>query len=84
MKFGGIHLMGLPRPWTSESEHALLSDALDLAELSDQCGFDYVWGTEHRFLEEYSHSAAPEMFLAACSQRTRKCAAGAWNYPNAA
>jgi len=71
MKFGGIHLLGLPRPWTSESEHALLSDALDLAELSDQCGFDYVWGTEHHFLEEYSHSAAPEMFLAACSQRTR-------------
>ncbi len=71
MKFGGIHLMGLPRPWTNESEHNLLSNALDLAELSDQCGFDYVWGTEHHFLEEYSHSAAPEMFLAACSQRTK-------------
>jgi alkanesulfonate monooxygenase SsuD/methylene tetrahydromethanopterin reductase-like flavin-dependent oxidoreductase (luciferase family) len=71
MKFGGIHLMGLPRPWTSESERLLLSDALDLAELSDQSGFDYVWGTEHHFLEEYSHSSAPEMFLAACSQRTK-------------
>jgi alkanesulfonate monooxygenase SsuD/methylene tetrahydromethanopterin reductase-like flavin-dependent oxidoreductase (luciferase family) len=63
--------MGLPRPWTSESEHTLLSSALDLAELSDQCGFDYVWGTEHHFLEEYSHSSAPEIFLAACSQRTK-------------
>ncbi len=71
MKFGGIHLMQLPRPWTSESDHMLLNNALDLAELSDQCGFDYVWGTEHHFLEEYSHSAAPEMFLAACSQRTK-------------
>lgn len=36
MKFGGIHLMGLPRPWTSESERTLLNDALDIAELSDQ------------------------------------------------
>ena len=65
MKFGGIHLMGLPRPWNSESEHTLLSDALDLAELSDQCGFDYVWGTEHHFLEEYSHSSR----LRKCSSR---------------
>lgn len=71
MKFGGIHLMGLPRPWTSESERTLLSNALDIAELSDQCGFDYVWATEHHFLEEYSHASAPEIFLAACSQRTK-------------
>ena len=71
MKFGGIHLMGLPRPWTSESERTLLNDALDIAELSDQCGFDYVWATEHHFLEEYSHASAPEIFLAACSQRTK-------------
>ena len=71
MKFGGIHLMQLPRPWTSEADHTLLNHALDLAELSDQCGFDYVWGTEHHFLEEYSHSSSPEIFLAACSQRTK-------------
>lgn len=71
MKFGGIHLMQLPKPWTNESERTLLNNALELAELADQSGLDYVWGTEHHFLEEYSHSAAPEMFLAACSQRTR-------------
>jgi alkanesulfonate monooxygenase SsuD/methylene tetrahydromethanopterin reductase-like flavin-dependent oxidoreductase (luciferase family) len=71
MKFGGIHLMQLPRPWTSESEHTLLNDALDLVELSDKSGFDYVWATEHHFLEEYSHASAPELFLAACSQRTK-------------
>ena len=71
MKFGGIHIMQMPRPWTSESDRALFDNAIDLAELADQCGLDYVWGTEHHFLEEYSHSAAPEMFLAACSQRTK-------------
>ncbi|MGD0956564.1 MAG: LLM class flavin-dependent oxidoreductase [Candidatus Acidiferrales bacterium] len=63
--------MQLPKPWTNESERTLLNNALELAELADQSGLDYVWGTEHHFLEEYSHSAAPEMFLAACSQRTR-------------
>src|SRR5271155_4395810 len=76
MKFGGIHLMGLPRPWTSESERTLLNNALDIAELSDQCGFDYVWATEHHFLEEYSHASAPEIFLAACSQRTKNIRLG--------
>ena len=34
-------------------------------------GIDYVWEVEHHFLEEYSHSSAPEVFLAAVSQRTK-------------
>jgi len=71
MKFGGIHLMQLPRPWTSESDRLLLDEALAIGELSDACGFDYVWATEHHFLEEYSHASAPEIFLAALSQRTK-------------
>jgi len=29
------------------------------------------WLTEHHFLEEYCHSTAPEIFLAAASQRTK-------------
>jgi alkanesulfonate monooxygenase SsuD/methylene tetrahydromethanopterin reductase-like flavin-dependent oxidoreductase (luciferase family) len=71
MKFGGIHIMQLPRPWGAESERTLLNDALDIAELSDKSGFDYVWATEHHFLEEYSHASSPELFLAAASQRTK-------------
>jgi alkanesulfonate monooxygenase SsuD/methylene tetrahydromethanopterin reductase-like flavin-dependent oxidoreductase (luciferase family) len=31
---------------------------------------------EHHFLEEYSHSSAPEVFLAAASQRTRRIRLG--------
>jgi alkanesulfonate monooxygenase SsuD/methylene tetrahydromethanopterin reductase-like flavin-dependent oxidoreductase (luciferase family) len=76
MKFGSSFLMQLPRPWNSESEHSMLRNALDQAELVDRCGFDYVWSTEHHFLEEYSHSSAPEIFLAACSQRTRNVRLG--------
>lgn len=76
MKFGSLFLMQVPRPWNSESEHKMLSNALDQAEFLDRCGFDYVWSTEHHFLEEYSHSSTPELFLAACSQRTRNVRLG--------
>ncbi len=76
MKFGGFYEHQLPRPWTSESEHTLLKHALEQVELSDRSGFDYIWATEHHFLEEYAHSSAPEVFLAACSQRTKNVRIG--------
>src|SRR4051794_12469860 len=71
MRFGIFYEHQLPRPWEPESEARLLNDALDQVELADRVGFDYVWEVEHHFLEEYSHSSAPEVFLAAASQRTK-------------
>ena len=76
MKFGGFYELQLPRPWARDSEHTLLKNALEQAVLSDQCGYDYVWATEHHFLEEYAHSSAPEVFLAAVSQRTKNIRIG--------
>ncbi len=76
MKFGCFYELQLPRPWTADSEHKLIKNALDEAELADQLGFDYVWATEHHFLEEYAHSSAPEVFLAAVSQRTKNVRIG--------
>lgn len=76
MKFGGFYEHQLPRPWARDSEHTLLKNALEQAVLSDQCGYDYVWATEHHFLEEYAHSSAPEVFLAAVSQRTKNIRIG--------
>ena len=70
MRFGIFYEHQLPRPWEPDSEQRLYADALDQVELADRMGFDYVWEVEHHFLEEYSHSAAPEVFLAAASQRT--------------
>jgi alkanesulfonate monooxygenase SsuD/methylene tetrahydromethanopterin reductase-like flavin-dependent oxidoreductase (luciferase family) len=70
VKFGIFYELQLPRPWTAESEHTLLKDALDEIELADRMGYDYAWEVEHHFLEEYSHSSAPEVFLGAASQRT--------------
>ena len=71
MKFGIFYEHQLPRPWDDGSEQRLFQDALDQVELADRLGIDYAWEVEHHFLEEYSHSSAPEVFLAAASQRTR-------------
>jgi len=76
MRFGIFYEHQLPRPWEQGSEHRLLKDALDQIELADRLGYDYVWEVEHHFLEEYSHSSAPEVFLAAASQRTRRIRIG--------
>jgi alkanesulfonate monooxygenase SsuD/methylene tetrahydromethanopterin reductase-like flavin-dependent oxidoreductase (luciferase family) len=76
MKFGGFYELQLPRPWAGGSEHTLIKNALDQVELSDKVGFDYIWATEHHFLEEYAHSSAPEVFLAAASQRTKNVRIG--------
>ncbi len=89
MKFGIFYEHQLPRPWAPGDEHRLLKDALEQVELADRLGIDYVWLVEHHFLEEYSHSSAPEVFLAAASQRTSRIRLGhgivqlppAYNHP---
>jgi alkanesulfonate monooxygenase SsuD/methylene tetrahydromethanopterin reductase-like flavin-dependent oxidoreductase (luciferase family) len=89
VRFGIFYEHQLPRPWAPDAEHRLLKDALEQVELADRLGVDYVWAVEHHFLEEYSHSSAPEVFLAAASQRTSRIRLGhgivqlppAYNHP---
>lgn len=76
MRFGLFYEHQHPRPWADGSEETLLNDALEQIELADRVGFDYVWEVEHHFLEEYSHSSAPEVFLGAASQRTKNIRLG--------
>jgi alkanesulfonate monooxygenase SsuD/methylene tetrahydromethanopterin reductase-like flavin-dependent oxidoreductase (luciferase family) len=76
MKFGIFYEHQIPRPWTRESEYRLFQDSLDQIALADGLGFDYAWEVEHHFLEEYSHSSAPEVFLGAASQRTKNIRLG--------
>src|SRR5262245_11366099 len=76
MRFGLFYEHQLPRPHLPGAEGKLLRDALDQVELADRLGFDVVWEVEHHFLEEYSHSSAPEVFLAAASQRTKNIRLG--------
>lgn len=76
MKFGIFYEHQLPRGWKENSEHELFKNALDQVELADRLGYDYAWEVEHHFMEEYSHSSAPEVFLAAASQRTKNIRLG--------
>jgi len=76
MKFGIFYEHQLPRPWHDGDELKLFQEALDQVELADRLGIDFAWEVEHHFLEEYSHSSAPEVFLAACSQRTKNIRLG--------
>jgi len=76
MRFGVFYPHQVPRPWDDRSEHTVLHQSLEQVELADRLGYDYVWVTEHHFLEEYSHSSAPEVFLAAASQRTERIRLG--------
>ena len=76
MKFGIFYEHQLPRPWDDGEEQKLFNDALEQVEVADRLGIDYAWEVEHHFLEEYSHSSAPEVFLAACSQRTKNIRLG--------
>src|SRR5271157_3233682 len=70
MRFGVFYELQLPRPWHKGDERNLFHQALEQVELADRLGYDYAWEVEHHFLEEYSHSSAPEVFLAAAAART--------------
>jgi len=81
MKFGLFYELQLPRPhdaddWDPDAERRIYHEMLEQVELADAVGFDYVFEVEHHFLEEYSHSSAPELMLAALSQRTQNIRLG--------
>ena len=76
MRFGVFYEMQLPKPWQPDDERRLFHEALDQVVLADRLGYDYAWEVEHHFLDEYSHSSAPEVFLAAAAARTRRIRLG--------
>lgn len=76
MRFGVFYELQLPKPWLPGDEARLFHEALDQVELADRLGFDHAWEVEHHFLDEYSHSSAPEVFLAAAASRTKQIRLG--------
>jgi alkanesulfonate monooxygenase SsuD/methylene tetrahydromethanopterin reductase-like flavin-dependent oxidoreductase (luciferase family) len=94
VKFGLFYELQLPKPadrdqWGPDAERRIYHDMLEQVALADSLGFDYVFEVEHHFLEEYSHSSAPELMMAALSQRTKRIRLGhgivltppAYNHP---
>ena len=81
MKFGLFFELQCPKPldsdqWHPGDEQKVIMEAIEQIEFADKLGFDYVFEVEHDFLEEYAHSSAPEIVLAAASQRTKNIRLG--------
>ncbi|HVY90592.1 MAG TPA: LLM class flavin-dependent oxidoreductase [Hyphomonadaceae bacterium] len=76
MRFGIFYEHQLPKPWKEGDEARLFHEALEQVVLADRLGYDYAWEVEHHFLEEYSHSSAPEVFLSACAALTKTIRVG--------
>ena len=76
MDFGMLYELQMPRPWTPGAEARLFHEAMEQIVFAESVGFTHVWFVEHHMLAEWSHSSAPEIFLAALSQRTTKIRLG--------
>ena len=64
------------KPWTDRSEYNAYWNVLELIDAAEDLGFETVWMAEHHMLPEWSHSSAPEVFLGAVSQRTKRIRLG--------
>ena len=76
MKFGVLFELSVPRPFGNGIEQTVIMNALEQIRLAEELGFDTAWAVEHHFLEEYSHSSAPELFLTAVAMQTTKIRVG--------
>jgi alkanesulfonate monooxygenase SsuD/methylene tetrahydromethanopterin reductase-like flavin-dependent oxidoreductase (luciferase family) len=75
MRFSLFFEMQISNP-TAKTEQQLFHDCVDQAVLADQVGFDGIWAVEHHGLYEYSHSSAPEIFLAYVAAKTKNITLG--------
>ena len=76
MKFGLFYQIQVPKPWSEETEAKRFWEALDQIAYAEEMGFDSVWFSEHHFRPEWSHNSAPDLTLAAVSQRTSRIRLG--------
>ncbi|MFE3449315.1 LLM class flavin-dependent oxidoreductase [Nonomuraea sp. NPDC059194] len=61
---------------TREVERQAFQNVIDQVALGDRLGFDTAWFVEHHFTRGFSHSSAPDLVLAAISQRTTRIRLG--------
>jgi alkanesulfonate monooxygenase SsuD/methylene tetrahydromethanopterin reductase-like flavin-dependent oxidoreductase (luciferase family) len=75
VKFSIFFEMQIANP-TPSAEAQLFHDCVEQAVLADELGYHAVWEVEHHGLYEYSHSSAPEVFLAYLAAKTRRIRLG--------
>ena len=70
MRIGLFYQIQVPKPWTPASESQRIYEALEQIPYAEEQGFESVWFSEHHFRPVWSHNSAPDLTLAAVSQRT--------------
>ena len=76
MRLSLFYQIQVPKPWTAESEAQRIYEALEQIPFAEQQGFSGVWFSEHHFRPVWSHNSAPDLTLAAVSQRTERIRLG--------
>ena len=76
MRIGLFYQIQVPKPWTPTSESQRIHEALEQIPYAEQQGFSSVWFSEHHFRPVWSHNSAPDLTLAAVSQRTSRIRLG--------
>jgi alkanesulfonate monooxygenase SsuD/methylene tetrahydromethanopterin reductase-like flavin-dependent oxidoreductase (luciferase family) len=75
MKFSIFLEMQIADP-TRQKEAQTFHDCVEQAVYADELAYHCVWEVEHHGLFEYSHSSAPEVFLAFVAARTKRIRLG--------
>jgi alkanesulfonate monooxygenase SsuD/methylene tetrahydromethanopterin reductase-like flavin-dependent oxidoreductase (luciferase family) len=76
MRVSLFYQIQVPKPWTPSSESQRIYEALEQIPYAEQQGFSGVWFSEHHFRPVWSHNSAPDLTLAAVSQRTSRIRLG--------
>ena len=76
MQIGMFYQIQVPKPWTPTSDFDHYWEMMDQIVLAEELGFESVWIADHQFRTEWSHSSAPDVTLAAISQRTSRMRLG--------
>ena len=69
MELGLFYQIQVPKPWDDQSESRKFQEMIEQVCFAEEIGMTSVWFVEHHFRSEWSHSSAPDITLAALSQR---------------
>lgn len=75
LDFGVLYEVSIKDP-TRANERAMFKNILEQVKLADRVGFTHVWHVEHHFLNEFSHSSAPDAILGAYAGATENIRLG--------
>src|SRR3954451_21277300 len=76
MDFGLLHELGVPRPWSADSERRAYWDSIEQVIDAETHRFTHAWAVEHHFREQFSHMGAPEIWLATVPEHARSIRIG--------